>query len=115
MLKDMKAYAHLKPGQKGTRRLTAQYGEQLLCVRYRYDELRGMKLKTVELIVDERPLVNPRFKDDEMVALAVAYDETDLRELLRSIRAKWEPQLKVWFAPYGLIRGTALEAKIAAR
>jgi hypothetical protein len=38
MLKDMKAYAHLKPGQKGTQRLQKKYGDALLCVRYRYDE-----------------------------------------------------------------------------
>jgi hypothetical protein len=27
MLKDMKSYAHLKPGQKGTRRLMEKYGD----------------------------------------------------------------------------------------
>ena len=37
MLKDMKSYAHLKPGQKGTMRLVEKYGKALLCVRYRYD------------------------------------------------------------------------------
>ena len=31
MLKDMKAHTHLKPGQKGTRRLMEQYGDKLLC------------------------------------------------------------------------------------
>lgn len=40
MLKDMKAYAHLKPGQNGTLRLQKKYGNALLCVRYRYDEVR---------------------------------------------------------------------------
>ena len=55
MLKDMKSYAHLKPGQKGTRRLVDKYGESLLCVRYRYDEIRGVKLKTVVIIVEEKP------------------------------------------------------------
>jgi hypothetical protein len=54
MLKDMKSYCHLKPGQKGTRRLVEQFGDALLCVRYRYDEKRGVKLKTVEIIVDGR-------------------------------------------------------------
>lgn len=114
MLKTMKAYAHLKPGQKGTRRLSEQYGERLLCVRYRYDELRQMKLKTVELIVEERPLTRPRFKDDELVPLAVAYTETGLREQLRRLRARWEPQRKVWLVPFGAIRGTELEARIVA-
>ena len=45
MLKDMKTHTHLKPGQKGTRRLLEQYGDKLLCVRYRYDELRQVKMK----------------------------------------------------------------------
>ena len=36
MLKDMKTYAHLKPGLKGTKGLVEQFGDSLLCVRYRY-------------------------------------------------------------------------------
>ncbi|MGH7551901.1 MAG: hypothetical protein ACREMQ_02610 [Longimicrobiales bacterium] len=28
---------HLKPGEKGTKQLLAQYGDRLICVRYRYD------------------------------------------------------------------------------
>lgn len=110
MLQEMKVYAHLKPGQKGTRRLTEQYGERLLCVRYRYDSLHGVKLKTVELIIDECPLGKPRFKNDEPVALRVAYDEAELRALLRRLRAKWDTQQ--WFALYGLVRGTVLEERI---
>ncbi len=37
MLKEMKTQIHLKPGQKGTKRLVEKYGDALLCVRYRYD------------------------------------------------------------------------------
>jgi hypothetical protein len=40
MLKDMKTRKHLKPGQMGTKRFVTQYGDALLCVRYRYDEKR---------------------------------------------------------------------------
>lgn len=47
----MRIGLNLKPGDKGTRRLVAEYGERLLRVRYRYDEERGKRLKTVELIV----------------------------------------------------------------
>ena len=115
MFKEMKTYAHLKPGQRGTLRLVETYGEKLLCVRYRYDEKRGVKLKTVEIIVDEKPLRHPRYNDDDVVPISVAFDETELRDALKKIRARWEPQIKMWFAPYGLIRGTPLEAKIAAR
>ena len=39
---------HLKPGQKGTKQLLAQYGDRLICVRYRYDAQRKKRFKTVE-------------------------------------------------------------------
>jgi hypothetical protein len=88
MLKEMKSYAHLKPGQNRTKRLLAQYGKALLCVRYRYDERRGVRLKTVELVVEERPGV-PLFllQDGDMVPIEVGYEETELRERLRRMRA----------------------------
>ena len=114
MLKHMKSYAHLKPRQKGTMRLVEKYGKALLCVRYRYDEIRNVKLKTVEIIVDEKPMQRPRFKGGDMVPVSVAFEETELRELLKKIRVRWEPQMKIWFAPYRLVRGTPLEDRIAA-
>ncbi len=41
MLKEMKAYGHLKPGKKGTQRMVTRFGAALVCVRYRYDERTG--------------------------------------------------------------------------
>jgi hypothetical protein len=112
MLKEMKAYAHLKPGQKGTKRLQEKYGDDLLCVRYRYDDIRGVKLKIVELVVDENPLLIPRYKDNDMVPVAVAFEEEDLRQQLRTMRGRWDPQAKLWFVLFRLIRGTPLESRI---
>ncbi|HEY3308325.1 MAG TPA: hypothetical protein VGJ93_07700 [Desulfuromonadaceae bacterium] len=113
MLKDIKSYCHLKPGQNGTKRLLKQYGQSLLCVRYRYDANRGVKIKTVELIVEEKPCQQPfHFKDGDIVPITVGFGETELRERLRKMRAKWDPQVKLWLAPYRLIRGTDLEARI---
>jgi hypothetical protein len=114
VLKDMKSYCHVKPGQKGTRRLVERFGDALLCVRYRFDEKRGVKLKTAEIIVEERPVNPPRFREGDVVPVSVGYDEVELREQLRAMRAKWDPQVKLWFVPYRLIRGTALEARIKA-
>ncbi|HKI44290.1 MAG TPA: hypothetical protein VKA08_03045 [Balneolales bacterium] len=42
----------LKPGQRGTKKLLKKYGNRLVCVRYRYDEEKKLRYKTVELIVD---------------------------------------------------------------
>ncbi|NTW89058.1 MAG: hypothetical protein HGB26_08070, partial [Desulfobulbaceae bacterium] len=76
-------FLYLKPGQKGTKRLFEQYGDALLCVRYRYDEKRGIRLKTVEIVVEEKPSILSRFKDGDIVSLSVHFDEIELREQLR--------------------------------
>jgi hypothetical protein len=113
MLKDMKSHCHLKPGQKGTKRLVEQYGESLLCVRYRYDENRKVRLKTVEIIVEEKPWQPPfSFRDNDIAPITVAFEETELRAKLHKMRAKWDPIAKVWLVPYRLIRGTEFESRI---
>ena len=79
----------------------------MLCVRYRYDETRKARFKTVKLIVEERPWEPPfRFRDDDFAPVTVKFDEKDLRERLRKAPAKWDPEAKVWMVPYGKIRGT---------
>jgi len=45
----------LKPGQKGTKKLMEKYGEKLLNVRYVYDSEKHIMMKTVELIVEQKP------------------------------------------------------------
>lgn len=113
MLKDMKTQTHLKPGQKGTKRLVEKYGDALLCVRYRYDESRGVRLKTVEIIVEEKPRkLAIRFRDEDIVTIIVAYTEKVLRDKLKAAGGRWDPQEKVWLVPYGSIRGTELEERI---
>lgn len=86
--------------------------QALLCVRYRYDKKRKIRLKTVEIVVEEKSAPS-RHKNDDVVPVSVAYDEIDLREQLCKIRGKGDPQLKVWFVPYRLIKGTELESRIA--
>ena len=46
----------LKPGQKGTKALVEKYGDDFVCVRYRYDEARRTRIKTVELILERKQL-----------------------------------------------------------
>ncbi len=113
MLGEMKAYAHLQPGQDGTKRLVDQYGDRLLCVRYRFDETRGVKIKTVEIIVDEKPLTKPRFRDSDLVPVRVDYGEKELREQLRALRARWDGEQKLWYVRFGSIKGTPLVERLA--
>jgi hypothetical protein len=78
----MRTLLHLKPGQKGTKQLFAQYGERLICVRYRYDAQRKKRFKTVELIVAGRdwepPL--PRFAAKASVEVRVGFAEGEVRQ-----------------------------------
>jgi hypothetical protein len=46
----------LKPGQKGTKALVEKYGDDLVSVRYRYDEASRTRIKTVELIIERKQL-----------------------------------------------------------
>lgn len=114
MLKDMKTDTHLKPGQKGTKRLVEQFGESLICVRYRKDKSRGIRLKTVEIIVEKKewkPALG--YRDEDIVPLAVAYSEKAIRDILKAGGGRWDPKEKVWLVPYGAIRGNKeLEMRI---
>lgn len=87
-------------------RLVEKYGDALLCVRYRYDELRDVRLKTVEIIVEERPgKAAPRLRDSDPVIVQVPFTMPELRERLKSVGARWDVNEKVWRVRYGLIRG----------
>jgi hypothetical protein len=81
----MRALLYLKPGQKGTKQLLAQYGNRLVCVRYRYDVQWKKRFKTVELIVaeHEREPPAPRFTDDAIVGVRVGFAEVEVRDQVK--------------------------------
>lgn len=106
MLKEMKAHKHLKPGENGTRRLVERFGDSLLCVRYRYDAIRDVRIKTAEIIVDEKPGKGmPRIRETDYVLVEVPFTMKALRERLKGVGAKWVPEQKLWRVRWGLIRG----------
>lgn len=106
---------NLKPGQKGTKQLVEKYGKSLLYVRYRYDEIRGVRLKTVEIVVEEKPWKPfSRLRDEDIVPIMAAYTEKALRDRLKAAGGRWDPEKKLWLVPYGSVRGTELEERIQA-
>src|SRR5437879_12323808 len=63
---------HLKPGQKGTKQLLAQYGDRLICVRYRYEAQAKKRFKTVEHLFAGREWdARPQFSFLKIVVLRV--------------------------------------------
>ncbi|MBI2207343.1 MAG: hypothetical protein HYU41_26225 [Candidatus Rokubacteria bacterium] len=112
----MRTLLHLKPGQKGTKQLVAQYGDRLLCVRYRYDAQMKRRYKTVELVVAERDWEPPsaRLPADQIVGLHVAFAEAELRQRVKQAGARWNPDRKLWEMRYRQAVALKLEARIVA-
>ena len=104
----------LKPGQKGTKRLVDQYGDDLVCVRYRYDEESHTRLKTVEIIVERKQWTPPPplFATDDVVPVRIAFSETANKQLARAADGRWDPEVRLWFIQYRKIKGTPLEKHI---
>jgi hypothetical protein len=110
----MRTRLHLKPGQKGTKHLLAQYGDSLVCVRYRYDAQRKKRFKTVELIVAQRDWnpPAPRVADDALVAVRVGFAEVEMRQQVKQAGGRWNPSRKVWELRYARVVALKLEARI---
>lgn len=75
---------------------------RLVCVRYRYDEQRQKRLKTVELIVEEEPwapLEAPQ-PTEALVAIRSARSEVTLRQQVKRRGGRWDPQRQVWEVRY---------------
>jgi hypothetical protein len=53
-----------RPGQHGTGAYVKQYGDLLVCVRYRYDAQAKRRYKTIEIIVEEGPWEPPAGPDE---------------------------------------------------
>ncbi len=104
----------LKPGQKGTKRLVEEYGDALVCVRYRYDEKSGMRHKTVELIVESKPWTAPvpSFADTDLVPVYIGFTDTVSREIAKAAKGRWDPEQRLWLIRYDKIKGTELEKHI---
>ena len=94
----MRTQVTLQPGQKGTKKLRDRYGDQLVCVRYRYDAARQRWLKTVELIVEEVPWRAERAarKGAEKVGVRVDVHEVALQRQVKLAGGRWNPAHRVW-------------------
>lgn len=104
----------LKPGQKGTKKLLAEHGDALVCVRYRHDEASRTRMKTVELIVEKtawRPAAR-KFADNDLVPVRIGFADNDLREKAKAAKGRWDPEKRLWFIRFGKMKGTDLEKHI---
>ena len=109
----MQVKSKLLPGENGTKGLLKQYGEQLVCVRYRYDQKRRKRYKTVELIVDEKDwLPETRIPATRRVYFRIRYGETGLRERVKQAGGYWNPAKRAWHLEYSAVIQLGLEKRI---
>lgn len=93
----------MRPGQPGTRKLQAKYGERLLAVRYRYDKDTQQRYTTVKLVEDSVPwkpgVRHGRPPNPDTVAVRVDWSETVLRQRVAQAGGRWDANRKLWFLP----------------
>ena len=87
----MEARATMRPGQKGTKKLAARFGERLLFVRYRYDATRRHRFTTVELIVAHADWNPP---PASIVRIRVEVWESALQRRIRAGGGSWDRENK---------------------
>lgn len=106
----------LAPWQPGTKRYQRQFGDVLVCVRYRLQPETAWRYTAVEIVVDEKQL--PIFKApggmtaETTVALTIAYGETEFRQRAKAACAQWDQDRKVWLPPYGVAKRLGLHGRI---
>ena len=116
----METRVTLRPGDKGTKKMVERFGERLICVRYRYDEARKMRYKTVELIIEEVPwnpsapaeTQRPPGRPPALVGVRVRFAEEELRRNIKAAGGRWHPERKVWIVPMRVARQMGLEARV---
>lgn len=110
----MRTRLTLRPTQDGAKQLYDRDGERLICVRYRYDERKKRRWKTVELIVEESPWepTPQSYQHDTIVALQVTAQERSVRQHIKAAGGKWNPKDVVWELPYGQALALGLTARI---
>jgi hypothetical protein len=102
----MKIRRVLQPGQPGTKKLAKRYGDNLICVRYRYDDQKMTMFKTIEIVVDQKPweIDNKKIPENKIISIRVSIDEIELRQKIKACGGKWIPQRKVWQLSYEKVK-----------
>ena len=112
----METRLSLAPGQNGTKKLLARYGERLVCVRYRYDAERKVRHKTIELIVETTPWQsnprNARRVPEDRVAVRIAFSETELHEGIKAAGGIWRHKHRLWEVDWKTVVDLGLRARV---
>ncbi len=85
--------------QPGALKLARQFGELLVCVRYRYDMEGKIRYTTVELVVDKAPVTKKRTKNpnsSDIVGLQVPPHDHHLIRRITAAGGTWDHGAHLW-------------------
>ena len=110
----MRTSTTVQPGHRGAKKFLAQYGDRLVCVRYRSGEQRRTRCKTVELIVEEWPWTPPppRRTEESVVLVKVGFSERVLRQQVKEAGGIWNPDKQAWELRYDRALALGLRKRI---
>ncbi len=91
-----------------------QYGDKLVCVRYRYDETLQKRFKTIELVVDEAPW-KPEPANDHIVFITVKWNEKTVQEQVKKAGGRWDKGKRIWKLRYGKVKELGLTTRITEK
>ncbi len=105
----------VRAGAKGTKKLVRQYGDKLICVRYRYDEASKKRYKTIELIIDEVAWERKarRYKPQQVVGVRVGMEEQELQKRVKQAGGRWNKEERVWEIRYDRAVSIGVKDRIA--
>lgn len=106
---NLKVVKKLAPGQPGTQRLLEQYGDALVCVRYRHDSKDLHRWTTVELVIERRPVQGAK---DPWLWVRVEPNEFKILTALRATGARWSHKDQLWKARRSAVVGLGLDARV---
>lgn len=104
----------MRPGEKGTARFVRDWGERLVCVRYRFDAKGRVRYTTVEIMTSElRPWTPPkRSSPDALVYLKVDPNDWKAIRKLREARVWWDRERGLWRTRYDVADRLRLKSRI---
>lgn len=98
---------------QGTRKLVEQYGDRLVCVRYRYNPAQGRRYKTADLIVEEsrwRP--SPVSALPPRAPVRIGLYEKDLQRKIKAAGSAWQAAERVRHVPESEVCKLSLAGRI---
>ncbi|WFB37323.1 hypothetical protein P3T73_06055 [Kiritimatiellota bacterium B12222] len=104
----------LKPGDRGSKKLTEHFGDRLICVRYRQDPETGKRFKTAEIMVEDFLTMPSEADQDpqEMLSLEIGYHEIALRDQVKAAGGRWNREGLVWKLPRHRVNSLNLQSRI---